>query len=89
MQNTRSALMQEVCALTPSSGPGTIRTLVRKLVPRAYVLDVTLDVTLPAMQSHYHIYSFVENNQGNFNPCPANPTSCPTWTYSGYWRNYR
>lgn len=74
-------------------------------VPQAEFLCVTpqvvpdgpLDVTLPSAlgsppTGHYHIYSFVENNGGNFDSCGAysdgsHAPICPTWYYSGYWRN--
>jgi len=52
----------------------------------AYVLDLTLDVTLPASPANkYHIYSFVQNAQNLQSVCDL--ASCPVWRYSGYWWN--
>ena len=58
-------------------------------VPKAYVADLILDVTLPATQANkYHIYSFVENGDSNFDGCGFYVIGrCPVWRYSGYWWN--
>jgi hypothetical protein len=57
-------------------------------VPIAYVVDLNLDVSLPNSPiNKYHIYSFVEDRDLNFDACGTLTSSCPTWKYSGYWWN--
>jgi hypothetical protein len=56
-------------------------------VPVGYVLDLTLDVSLPAVPAKYHIYSYTESLNYLFDACGVQSANCPTWKYSGYWSN--
>ena len=74
------------CVIHGAASTSSINPTNPQATPVEYVLDLVLDVTLPATPNKYHIYSYTQSRDYNWDGC--NPNSfCPSWKYSGYWWN--